>query len=268
MRRAAACGARVARGRPRAPPPRRPVRPRRRTRTRARLRAATVAGAVGRPRRRAAAAGSRCSPPARSCSAPWRRRAPRRARRRGAGGGERPALGGAGEPARAGPGAREPRVRARAARPASARWPWSGCASRAHRAAGRPGAARRPAARGRAAATGRVPADARVAWPPVGAVIAVSGRVAPLGRYDDYQRRRGAHAAIEVDRWRATGSFRGGLPGALDAVRRRAEAGLDRGLAPPEGALLRGHGARPGRAARPRRSGRTSSGPGSRICWR
>jgi competence protein ComEC len=81
---------------------------------------------------------------------------------------------------------------------------------------------------------------ARHRWPPVGAVMAVSGRIAPLGRYDAYQRRRGAHAAIDVDRWRATGALRGGLPGALDAVRRRAEAGLARGLAPPEGALLAG----------------------------
>ena len=74
----------------------------------------------------------------------------------------------------------------------------------------------------------------------VGAVVALSGRIAPLGRYDAYQRRRGAHAALEVDRWRATGASRGGLPGALDAVRRRAEAGLGRGLAPPESALLAG----------------------------
>ena len=93
-----------------------------------------------------------------------------------------------------------------------------------------------------AGASGGTPSsgDARRQWPPVGAVIAVAGRVAPLGRYDAYQRRRGAHAALEVDRWRATGASRGGLPGALDAVRGRAEAGLVRGLAPPEGALLAG----------------------------
>jgi competence protein ComEC len=77
-------------------------------------------------------------------------------------------------------------------------------------------------------------------WPPVGAVVAVSGRIAPLGRYDAYQRRRGAHAALEVDRLRSSGAWRGGLPGALDSVRRRAEAGLGRGLAPPEAALLSG----------------------------
>ena len=84
------------------------------------------------------------------------------------------------------------------------------------------------------------PGVARHAWPPVGAIVAVFGRVAPLGKYDAYQRRRGAHAALEVDRWRATGAVRGGLSGALDAVRRQAEAGLGRGLAPPEAALLAG----------------------------
>ena len=41
-------------------------------------------------------------------------------------------------------------------------------------------------------------------------------------------------------RLRATGAWRGGLPGALDSVRRRAEAGLARGLSPPEAALLSG----------------------------
>ena len=38
----------------------------------------------------------------------------------------------------------------------------------------------------------------------------------------------------------ATGARRGGLAGALDSVRRRGEAGLERGLAAPEAALLRG----------------------------
>jgi competence protein ComEC len=81
---------------------------------------------------------------------------------------------------------------------------------------------------------------ARRAWPGVGAVVALAGRVAPLGRYDAFQRRRGAHAALEVDGMRQTGAWRGGLPGALDATRRRAEHGLARGLAPPEAALLSG----------------------------
>jgi len=78
------------------------------------------------------------------------------------------------------------------------------------------------------------------AWPEVGAVVAIAGAVAPLGRYDAYQRRRGAGAAIDVARLRTTGERRGGPAGAVDAVRRRAEAGLSRGLPPPEAALLSG----------------------------
>ncbi|HEX5621288.1 MAG TPA: ComEC/Rec2 family competence protein [Solirubrobacteraceae bacterium] len=78
------------------------------------------------------------------------------------------------------------------------------------------------------------------AWPRVGEIVAVSGRVAPLGRFDAFQRRRGALAAIEVSKFRSTGERRGGLPGAVDSARRRAETGLARGLAEPEAALLRG----------------------------
>jgi competence protein ComEC len=90
-------------------------------------------------------------------------------------------------------------------------------------------------------AVARVPrATHRGAWPDVGAVVTLSGRIGPLGRYDAYQRRRGAHAAIDVDRFDPTGRRRGGVAGALDAIRRRAERGLQRGLPPPEAALLRG----------------------------
>src|SRR3954465_1097402 len=78
------------------------------------------------------------------------------------------------------------------------------------------------------------------AWPEVGEVVVLSGRVAPLDRFDAFQRRRGAHAALEVDRLRRTGAWRGGVAGALDRVRRRAEVGLARGLPAKEGALLRG----------------------------
>src|SRR5262249_54103789 len=74
----------------------------------------------------------------------------------------------------------------------------------------------------------------------VGDIVFVRGRVAPLGFADAYQRKRNAHAAILAQRVEATGERRGGLAGALDSVRRRAEAGLDRGLNPPEAALLRG----------------------------
>ena len=97
--------------------------------------------------------------------------------------------------------------------------------------AGPPGAASSGAA---SAGAGRPP------WPGVGEVVAVAGRVLPLGKYDAFQRARGAHAALEVDRFEATGAGRGGVAGALDAVRRRAEGGLGRGLPGEEAALLRG----------------------------
>jgi competence protein ComEC len=77
-------------------------------------------------------------------------------------------------------------------------------------------------------------------WPGVGEVVAIRGTVAPLGRYDEYQRRRGALAAIEASALRATGERRGGLAGLVDAARRRAEAGLERGLKDEDAALLRG----------------------------
>jgi competence protein ComEC len=78
------------------------------------------------------------------------------------------------------------------------------------------------------------------AWPEVGEIVAVRGEVTALGRFDAYQRRRGALAALDARSLRATGARRGGLAGVLDSVRRRAERGLERGLAPPEAALLRG----------------------------
>jgi competence protein ComEC len=76
--------------------------------------------------------------------------------------------------------------------------------------------------------------------PEVGEILRVRGVVEPLGRYDAYQHRRGALAAVAVEDVGRTGTRRGGVAGALDAVRRRAEAGLDRGLPPPQAALLRG----------------------------
>ena len=68
----------------------------------------------------------------------------------------------------------------------------------------------------------------------------VSGVVTPLGRTDGYQRRRGAFAALDVDRWTATGRARGGLAGRLDDARERAAAALGRGLGEGPAALLRG----------------------------
>ncbi len=76
--------------------------------------------------------------------------------------------------------------------------------------------------------------------PGVGEIVAVEGSVAPLGVFDAYQARRGADAAIEVARLEVTGERRGGLLGVVDAARRRAEAGLARGLREPQAALLRG----------------------------
>jgi competence protein ComEC len=78
------------------------------------------------------------------------------------------------------------------------------------------------------------------AWPDVGEVLKVTARVKPLGPFDAYQRRRNAHAALEASRAAGTGERRGGLAGALDSVRRRAEGGLEVHLAPRERALLRG----------------------------
>ncbi|RKQ86499.1 competence protein ComEC [Solirubrobacter pauli] len=74
----------------------------------------------------------------------------------------------------------------------------------------------------------------------VGDIVAVSGQVGPLGFADAYQRLRNAHAAIEAVRVEPTGERRGGVAGALDGVRRRAEAGLTQRLGASESALLRG----------------------------
>src|SRR6185436_17974197 len=76
--------------------------------------------------------------------------------------------------------------------------------------------------------------------PGVGEILRVEGSVAPLGRYDAYQRPRGAGAAIDARVVRRTGERRGGLAGALDGVRRRAERGLARGQRGEDAALLRG----------------------------
>jgi len=80
-------------------------------------------------------------------------------------------------------------------------------------------------------------AHATTPWPEVGDIVAIEGTVAPLGFADAYQRRRNAHAAIAATRVTPTGTRRGGLAGALDGVRRRAEHGLSQGLDPPEAAL-------------------------------
>ncbi len=82
---------------------------------------------------------------------------------------------------------------------------------------------------------GRPPRGARV-----GSELHVRGAVAPLADFEDYQRRRGAHAAVEVASWEVTGRARRGLAGALDRARERASRALGAGLRAPEAALLRG----------------------------
>ena len=90
----------------------------------------------------------------------------------------------------------------------------------------------------RAAAHGGV----RARWPgsPTGAIVRVRGRVRALGPADDFERVRGAHAQIAVESVVPTGRRRGGIAGALDGVRRRAEGALSRALPADEAALARG----------------------------
>lgn len=81
-----------------------------------------------------------------------------------------------------------------------------------------------------------------VAWPAAatGAVLAVRGRLRPLGPFESHYARRGAHAAITLDATTATGTARGGLAGLIDGIRTRAERALAVGLPAPQAALLRG----------------------------
>jgi competence protein ComEC len=85
-------------------------------------------------------------------------------------------------------------------------------------------------------------APGRVRWPAArtGAILRVRGRLEQLRSWDGPQRRRGAHAVVRADAVTDTGRHRGGLPGALDAIRERAERGLEAGLARGQAALLRG----------------------------
>jgi len=71
----------------------------------------------------------------------------------------------------------------------------------------------------------------------VGAIVAVEGR---LRAPDRAARALRAHATLRATALRPTGRRRGGLAGAVDAIRRRAERALVRPLPPPEAALARG----------------------------
>jgi competence protein ComEC len=87
-----------------------------------------------------------------------------------------------------------------------------------------------------------VRSNARVRWPAaaVGAELEVDGALARLEPRDGWLRPRSVHAVLRAERVAATGRARGGVAGRLDAVRARAERALDRGLPPPQAALLRG----------------------------
>jgi competence protein ComEC len=82
----------------------------------------------------------------------------------------------------------------------------------------------------------------RVRWAgaATGTELALGGRLARLGRYDAYQRRRGAHAVLIARDVRPTDRARAGAAGALDRARSRVERGLTAGLPQPLAALARG----------------------------
>jgi competence protein ComEC len=77
----------------------------------------------------------------------------------------------------------------------------------------------------------------------VGDELRVEGRLKALARHSDfaaYLRARGVAAELLLDRARPTGRRRGGVAGALDRMRERAERAVVAGMDASEGALLRG----------------------------
>jgi competence protein ComEC len=74
----------------------------------------------------------------------------------------------------------------------------------------------------------------------IGEVVRVRGGFRALPPFEAAARRRGAHALVVADEVVATGARRGGVQGALDRVRVRADRALSAGLPPPLGALARG----------------------------
>lgn len=76
--------------------------------------------------------------------------------------------------------------------------------------------------------------------PAVGRELRLRGGFRRLPGYESAARRRGAHALFDADAVIPTGRRRGGVAGALDRVRDRADRALERGLPPPLGALARG----------------------------
>lgn len=87
-----------------------------------------------------------------------------------------------------------------------------------------------------------VRASAHVSWPSraqPGMELELHGRLTALDAADAYERRRNTHALLRAQTIRATGRRRGGLLGAIDAIRARTERALTSGLPPPQGALAR-----------------------------
>lgn len=80
---------------------------------------------------------------------------------------------------------------------------------------------------------GRLPAA-------VGEELRVRGGFRALPPFEQAARRAGAHALVKVDSATPTGRRRGGLLGAIDRVRERAERALEHGLPPPLAGLARG----------------------------
>jgi len=82
----------------------------------------------------------------------------------------------------------------------------------------------------------------REGWPvrAVGAQVRISGLLRRLRDKEAWLGRRGAHAVLVADAIQPTGRRRGGVPGAVDRLRERAEDALAGRLPTREGALLRG----------------------------
>jgi competence protein ComEC len=93
-------------------------------------------------------------------------------------------------------------------------------------------------------------APARVRWPSggdPGTVVAVRGTARTPRRsatsdfdWPAYLARRGIRVELSLDDLRPTDMRRGGLPGGIDTMRRRAERAISNGLAEPKEALARG----------------------------
>lgn len=93
----------------------------------------------------------------------------------------------------------------------------------------------------------RVPRAVRYPRPSIGDELVATGSLElPRRRpgdsfdYAAYLRRAGVHAILRARFAVATGARRGGLSGAVDSIRRRAEAGVSAGLSAPLAALARG----------------------------